>query len=107
MLAGETKYNQITQENTWEAKSKEEQQILTLTAQLKATTDKLNELSKGKCSNKPAPKQDANTKRGSNNKLTQDKDKIKQLKAMYQANQGKVSQVALLSAMAIKDAFQL
>jgi hypothetical protein len=65
MLAAETKYNQITQEDTWEAKSKEEQQILALTTQLKTTTDKLAELSKSKSSNKVTNKTDSKKSKGS------------------------------------------
>jgi predicted lactoylglutathione lyase len=45
MLAAENKFNQITQVDAWEAKSKEEQQILALTAQLKAATDQMAQLS--------------------------------------------------------------
>ena len=45
MLAAENKFNQINQADTWEAKSKEEQQILALTAQLKAATNQMAQLS--------------------------------------------------------------
>ena len=84
MLAAETKYNQITQEDTWEAKSKEEQQILALTAQLKSTTDKLAELSKSKSSStKAANKKESKNSKGSNKSSNKDKDKAKQLKEKY------------------------
>jgi hypothetical protein len=71
MLAAENKFNQITQADTWEAKSKEEQQILALTAQLKVATDQMAKLSLS------APKKEdkAATKSNPSNKKKKLKDK--------------------------------
>jgi hypothetical protein len=70
MLAAKNKLHQITQADTWEAKSKEEQQILALTAQLKAATDQMAQLSLS------APKKEEKA-RGTATKSTQGNKKKK------------------------------
>lgn len=75
MLAAENKFNQINQADTWEAKSKEEQQILALTAQLKAATDQMAQLSLS------APKKEE--KAGGNAIKSTQGNKKKKLKDKY------------------------
>jgi hypothetical protein len=97
MLAAENKYNQINQAETWEAKSKEEQQILALTAQLKAATDKMAQYSKNKAATKSTPTQDDKaggeaTKANQGKKRLKLKDRYPEWRFMRSGNQTKHTQ---------------
>jgi hypothetical protein len=70
MTTAETKFNQLTQEQTWKAKTPKEIQLITLTAQLKEAKDTLAKISTGKGNkdNKPnAKKSNSNESSDSEN----------------------------------------